>query len=153
MEKFNAGQFISTEWDSSEQKAKFANQFIKFVINGFQRRHFPKWFYCRLMNTFGHIAHFNQQGFWETFFVTKRRTLQFLGLTLNHFCYGDPKYTYSDVEQAIQGVLRSIGIFEKQQIKVEQDIRTCELIQLAYLKNKYEKGSKNGQKKGNYNRS
>lgn len=63
---FTANQFTATKWESAEQKAKFANHFVRFVKSGFKPTLFYSWFYKRLSMTFGHIAHFNRQGFWHT---------------------------------------------------------------------------------------
>lgn len=99
---FKASQFVPTKWESAEQKAKFANQFARFVVSGFNPRLFPKWFYVRLSMTFGHIAHYNQHGFFNTFFTSTDGILDFVRTTLQYPCYGDPTYTYSDVEREIQ---------------------------------------------------
>ena len=103
MEKiFNASQFVPTKYSTAEEKAKFANQFVKFVDNGCQLKHFPKWFYRRLSMTFGHIAHYNLEGFYDTWFCHPSSLWNFIQHTLGYPCYGDPEYTYSDVEKAIQ---------------------------------------------------
>lgn len=99
---FTASQFTTTKWDDAEQKAKFANQFFRFVRSGYKFTVFPKWFYNRLSMTFGHIAHYNRCGFFEEFFVTAEGLQRFADITRQWPCYGDPEYTYSDVERAIQ---------------------------------------------------
>ena len=104
--KFTAEQFTPTEWDTTEQKAKFANQFTKFVSNGFQLKHFPKWFYERLSNTFGHIAHYNLAGFYSTFFETTEGKIRFVSMCLTGGGYGSPEHTYCDVEKALKHWLR-----------------------------------------------
>ncbi|MHA2046150.1 MAG: hypothetical protein ACW99G_15265 [Candidatus Thorarchaeota archaeon] len=101
VKQFNAEQFTPTQFDTAEQKAKFANHFVKFVESGFKREKFPKWFYTRLSMTFGHIAHYNLDGFYAQWFTTTERQMEFLNHTLNHPCYGQPEYTYSDVEKEI----------------------------------------------------
>lgn len=108
---FKAEQFTPTKWDSAEQKAKFANQFVRLIERGFQFHDFPKWFYNRLSNTFGHIAHYNQLGFWETWFENQGQQLAFLRHTATCQICGDPAFTYSDVERALQGWLKKNSIF------------------------------------------
>ena len=104
--QFTADQFTPTEWDSAEQKAKFGNQFVRLVERGFQQTDFPKWFYRRLSMTFGHIAHYNQAGFWETWFSDQGQQLAFLRYTETASTYGSPEHTYCDVEWAIQQWLK-----------------------------------------------
>jgi len=109
---FTASQFTPTQWDNADDKAWFANQFVRFVESGFEQKHFSDRFYRRLSNTFGHIAHYNRLGFWETFFTTTEDKLRFLEITLNHPCYGDPEWTYSDVERALKSWLTDEGTVE-----------------------------------------
>lgn len=111
--RFDTAQFVATKWDSADDKAWFANQFVKFVESDFDQRHFTERFYRRLSNTFGHIAHYNLLGFWEKFFTTQTGKLKFLEYALLHRCYGDPTWTYSDVERAIQAWLGESGIAAK----------------------------------------
>ena len=56
---FVAADFVPTQWDTAEQKAKFANALLTFVAQDFPRSKFHESFYRRLSNTFGHIAHYN----------------------------------------------------------------------------------------------
>jgi hypothetical protein len=103
---FTSGQFTPTKWDSAEQKAKFANHLVRFIRNGFLRSLFHKWFYTRLSMTFGMIAHYNLIGFYSTFFVTKEDQQRFIHMLKSWPCYGDPEWTYSDVEKAVQKYLK-----------------------------------------------
>lgn len=99
--KFSAGQFKATEHATVQDKAKFANHFVKFVLSGFDRKKFPKWFYVRLSMTFGHIAHYNQNGFYETWFATADTQREFIDRLRNHTSYGQPEYTFVDVERQL----------------------------------------------------
>ncbi len=67
---FDPSQFTPTKWQTVEDKAAFANRFVRFVQSDFALKHFTEKFYRRLSNTFGHIAHYNRGGFSETFFTT-----------------------------------------------------------------------------------
>ena len=116
--KFTPEQFTPTEWDTAAQKAKFANQFVKFVSGGFQIKHFPKWFYKRLSNTFGHIAHYNLAGFYSTFFDNTEGKLRFISMCLSGGGYGGPEYTYCDVERALKKWMRRSDI---EKVLSEQD--------------------------------
>lgn len=107
---FSPEQFIPTKFSTAADKARFANHLIRFIRKGFPKSIFPNWFYTRLSMTFGHIAHFNAYGFFDTFFTSEEGKRRFMQITLNHSCSGDPAWTYSDVEEAVQKYLREIGI-------------------------------------------
>lgn len=102
---FRESQFTATESSSAEEKAKFANHFILFLEKGMPTHLFVNWFYKRLSMTFGHIAHYNINGFWSEFFLNEWHRLGFLQKTMTHRPAGGPEYTYSDVEKAIQEYL------------------------------------------------
>jgi hypothetical protein len=107
---FQASQFTPTQWSTAKDKAWFANQFVRFVRSDFAARHFTDRFYRRLSNTFGHIAHYDRAGFWGEFFTTNADKVRFVEQTLQWPCYGDPAWTYSDVERAIQAWLRDAAV-------------------------------------------
>lgn len=100
--KFSADMFQPTRFHTAEEKAKFANQFVKLVTGGFQAADYPKWFYRELTNTRGHIAHCDQGGFWHTWFSTAAQQRKFLDHWREQPVYGDPQFTYSDVERKLQ---------------------------------------------------
>lgn len=134
---FTEQQFTATKHSSAADKAAFANQFIRFIEKGYARSAFTKPFYQRLSMTFGHIAHYNREGFYATFFTTEADKLTFIMQTLQHPCYGDPAYTYSDVEQVIQQEVRRRLLYEHQKALVEREKRQSELALLANLQAKY----------------
>jgi len=70
--------YTATQWNTAEDKAWFVEHFMKFVEKGFPQHLFTKKFYQRLSNTFGHIAHYNQLGFWEEFFISKSGKVEFI---------------------------------------------------------------------------
>lgn len=121
---FTADQFTPTEFSTAADKAKFANHFARFVLSGFRRTMFPRWFYTRLSMTFGHIAHYNQQGFYGVFFETTRGRVRFLRLTIGHHSHGQANYTYCDVEQAIIAWLDDSPIIAKY-IRLMEDEETA----------------------------
>ena len=98
---FSPEQFTATKFTTAEQKAKFANHFVRFVDAGFPKTLFVKWFYNELRNCFGHIAHFDINGFYEEWFSSTQRKLDFIKNVLNHTSYGDPAHTFSDVEKEL----------------------------------------------------
>lgn len=116
---FRAEQFVPTQFDSAEQKAKFANQFVKFVESDYDLKCFPEWFYKRLSMTFGHIAHYNKMSFHNTFFDTLGGKLKFINYTINASCCGQPEFTYSDVEKVIVAWAKETGQLKKIEDKIE----------------------------------
>ena len=139
---FAAEQFVDFDTkngDSAVDKAKFANHFVRFVESDFKETLFPKWFYNRLSMTFGHIAHFNQGGFYATFFASTRDKVEFLRQTINpwtHFA-GDPHFTYVDVERKLAEWVKAEGLLEKYQKQLEEDVERHERAELARLQAKY----------------
>jgi hypothetical protein len=116
---FNASQFTPTKWDTAADKAEFANHLIQFIEQGYPQSLFIKKFYRRLSMTFGHIAHYNIDGFWAVWFQDESGQQDFIHNIMNHACYGDPHYTYSDVERTVQKYLkekRGINRFEQQDL-------------------------------------
>ena len=103
---FNAGMFKPTEFSTAEDKVKFANHLIRFIESDYNWNLFYRWFYTRLSMTFGHIAHYNKSGFYNTWFNNPHNKTMFIIKLLSYGCYGQPEYTYSDVESAIQSHLR-----------------------------------------------
>jgi hypothetical protein len=136
---FIADRFTSTKWEGADKKAKFARQFIRFVQSDFAKCQFPNTFYVRLSLTFGHIAHFNQSGFFDTFFTTTEGKIRFLCQTLQHPCWGDPAFTYSDVERALQSWLREGAVLSKYEQRLADETEAKEKSTLARLQAKYGK--------------
>jgi hypothetical protein len=110
---FTSDKFTATQWEDAEEKAEFGRQFIRFVESDFVLKEFHNQFYRRLSHTFGHIAHYGFQGFYEEFFENTEGKLRFLKQVVDHPCYGDPTYTYCDVERALQTWLRENGVVAK----------------------------------------
>jgi len=129
--------FTPTRWDTAQDKAAFAKQFVRFVQSDFAAKHFTDKFYRRLSNTFGMIAHYNRGGFWSEFFTSTADTLRFLEQCLQHPCYGDPAWTYSDVERALQAWLREDGTLDRYRRRVTEETETAERAELARLQQKY----------------
>jgi hypothetical protein len=134
---FTPSQFVPTKWNSAEDKAKFANHFVRFVESGFKKSLFQKWFYTRLSMTFGHIAHYNQGGFWAEFFETTSDQLRFLEQTTQCMCHGDPEYTYSDVEKAIRNWLVQTDIVPDLVMKELRERQSSERAEYARLQKIY----------------
>ena len=93
---------VATKWNTVEDKEKFIKHFKRFVLGGFRKTIFHKWFYTRLSLCFGFIAHYNKHGFYEEKFSSVAKQIDFLRSILDFPCYGDPAYTYSDAERIIR---------------------------------------------------
>lgn len=132
--------FTATKWDTVADKEKFAKHFKAFVQSDFAESKFPKWFYTRLSMTFGHIAHYNQTGFYDTFFTATADKVRFLNMCIQYGCYGDPTWTYSDVEQHLRAWLKAEKVLERYQKQLADEVEVRERSQLARLKAKYEAG-------------
>ena len=132
-----SSQFTPTEWDTAQDKAAFAKQFMRFVRSDFAAKHFTERFYRRLSNTFGNIAHYNRGGFWAEFFTTTADKVRFLEHILQHPCYGDPAWTYSDVERSLQAWLRAEGILDRYRQSLAEETEKAERTELARLQQKY----------------
>jgi hypothetical protein len=135
---FTADKFAPTTWEDAEKKARFAKTFIKFVEADFPRRQFTKAFYRRLSQTFGHIAHYDMFGFYDQFFTTTEGKVRFLRQTLQWPAHGDPAFTYSDVERALQSWIIQNGILAKYERRLADEAEAGERAELARLKAKYE---------------
>ena len=93
--------FTATEFSSVNDKMKFYRHFIRFVESDFNENLFYKWFYTRLSLCFGHIAHYNKNGFYQEKFSNPERKVAFMANIARYPCYGQPDYTFCDVERAL----------------------------------------------------
>lgn len=130
-------EFIPTAHSTAADKQEFARHFVSFVSNDFNRRLFTKAFYNRLSMCFGHIAHYNQEGFWHTWFESTAKRLDFLRNVLTYTCPGWPSYTYCDVEKFLQVWLKRSGLVEQYQQKLSEETERAERAELARLQAKY----------------
>lgn len=128
----------ATEFSTVADKEKFIRSFVSLVESGFNPNKFTKAFYISLSNTFGHIAHYNQGGFWDAQLSTLSRRINFLNRALEYGCYGSAAYTHCDAEKIIQKWIGQSGIIEKLQEQFNREIETREREILASLKAKYE---------------
>ena len=134
---FEPERFTPTQWSTADDKAKFANALMKFIAHEFPRQSFSKTLYQRLSNTFGHIAHYDLDGFYPVFFERDADKVAFLDQTLRWPCHGDPTYTFCDVERAVQQRLRAANVIEVFRMREADATRKRELDILARLQAKY----------------
>src|SRR5690348_11919829 len=101
---FIADQFTPTQWATAEQKAQWANAMASWAFRGFNPEGFKRNLYERLRNMYGHIAHFNQGGFYTEWFSDIYRRLEWLEYVARGGAWGksvgDPAWTWSDAEKA-----------------------------------------------------
>jgi hypothetical protein len=135
---FDASMFAATDFYSAEDKAWFGNYLLDFIAADFPRAKFTKKFYERLSSTFGHIAHYDLLGFWQTFFESTADKVEFLRQTLNWSFYGHPETTFSDVEKAVQSVLRSSSTLAIYESRCREEAERAEKELLRRLKAKHE---------------
>jgi hypothetical protein len=134
---FEPHQFTATQWNSAADKAKFANALMTFIANEFPRKSFTKSLYQRLSNTFGHIANYNIDGYYSVFFERDADKIVFLDQALHWPCYGDPAYTFCDVERAVQRRLKAVNVIDVFRMREADATRRRELETLARLQAKY----------------
>lgn len=120
---FLAQEFTPTKFRTADEKAKFANHFFRFATSNFAETLFTQAFYERLSNTFGHIAHNSKAGFYDEFFRSAADQLRFLDQVVKWPCYGDPAWTFSDVERAIQGEVARQHLIERQELRVDEEMQ------------------------------
>lgn len=131
-------KYTPTQFATAEDKEKFVAWFIKFVEEGFPQGMFNKKFYQRLSNTFGHIVHYDQSGFWATFFTTTQGKVDFLEMTMSYPCYGDPNYTFSDAEKEIQRQLKEKNLLNTWQETRAKEKDNQEYSEYLRLKRRFE---------------
>ncbi len=99
---FTTNRFTATQHSTAEEKARFCAVFAKFILSGFARRLFRHDFYRRLSNIFGHIANYDDTGFWEVWFSSPERQWQFVRRIHDWVPVGDPHFCWSDVERELK---------------------------------------------------
>ena len=134
---FSAEEFTPTQWSTAQDKATFGNHFFRFIESGWKQTLFTRGFYNRLSNCFGHIAHYDLHGFYGHGSPRTRFASAFCGIPCASACYGDPGYTFSDVERAIKAELRRRPLVDQYEARVAAAVRSRELAQLERLQAKY----------------
>jgi hypothetical protein len=134
---FLSSDFVPTKFSSADDKADFGNTLLNFLDAECPQQLFTKKLYHRLSMTFGHIAHYDRSGFYDTWFTRARHRAAFVEKTLRWPCHGDPEFTFSDVEYAIQRVMRERNYLARFELKAAEALRAAELRDLERLKAKY----------------
>jgi len=134
---FPPSEFVPTEWASTADKANFGNTLLQFLDADCPRQLFTKKFYTRLSMTFGNIAHYNRTQFYEEWFSSLAAQVRFLKHTLRFPCYGDPEYTFSDVERAIQREIVNRNYLARYELRLAEEHQATDLALLRQLESKY----------------
>ena len=128
---FGCEDFTPTKWATAEEKAKTANKLTRFILGGFQQASFTKGMYQRLSNMFGHIAHYDINGFYNTWFIDSKSCRDWAEHVTGSWLsgIGDPKFTWSDVERSLIQWMQDNQIAEQldelYQLDIEQNERKC----------------------------
>jgi hypothetical protein len=130
-------EFTPTKFSTASDKAEFGNHFLRFIESECAQALFTKDFYRRLSICFGYIAHVDRPTFYETWFTCDHDRLRFLEKALKWPCWGDPEYTFSDVERAIQQEVRKRNYLARCQLRVAEAERASDMETLRRLKAKY----------------
>jgi len=134
---FPLDEFTPTKFSTAADKAEFGNHFLRFIETEWAQALFTKDFYHRLSMCFGNIAHCDRATFYETWFTTDHDRLRSLEKALKWPCWGDPEYTFSDVERAIQQEVRKRNFLARYQLRVAEAERAREMETLRRLETKY----------------
>jgi hypothetical protein len=110
---------------------------LHFIESEWVRTAFAKSFYNRLSMCFSHIAHCDAAGFYETWFNSDADRARFLRHTLAWPCWGDPEFTFSDVERAIQQEIRKRNYLARCELRAAEALRSGEMEILKRLEAKY----------------
>jgi hypothetical protein len=130
--------YTATKFDTVENKEKFEKHFKRFVEKGFPETLFNKKFYTQMSNMRGHIAHYNQCGFYDAQFSTPERRADFLQHWTNDVVYGDPDYTWSDVERVLAAWLKEHPEYEQRERTAHStSVEQAERAELKRLSAKY----------------
>jgi hypothetical protein len=129
--------FVASKFSTADEKADFANKLMAFIESGFEEKKFTKAQYRRLSLTFAFIAHNDHAGFMAEYFTRTEDKARFLEQIATHPCYGDPEYTYSDVEKAVKSRVRHMGFHGYYVELARTEAEAAERATLARLQAKY----------------
>ena len=134
---FLPSDFTATKFSNAADKAEFGNTLLRFIESEWASALFTKRFYNRLSMCFSHIAHNNRTQFYEEWFSSLAAQVRFLKHTLRFPCYGDPEYTFSDVERAIQREIVNRNYLAWYELRLAEEQQATDLALLRQLESKY----------------
>ena len=134
---FLPSDFTATKFSTAADKAEFGNTLLRFIESEWASALFTKSFYNRLSMCFSHIANYNRTQFYEEWFSSLAAQVRFLKHTLRFPCYGDPEYTFSDVERAIQREIVDRNYLARYELRLAEEQQATDLALLRQLESKY----------------
>jgi hypothetical protein len=134
---FLPSDFTATKFSTAADKAEFGNTLLRFIESEWAPALFTKSFYNRLSMCFGHIAHYNRTQFYEEWFSSLASQVRFLKHTLRFPSYGDPEYTFSDVERMIQREIVNRNYLARYELRLAEEQQATNLALLQKLECKY----------------
>jgi hypothetical protein len=134
---FLPSDFKATKFSTAADKAEFGNTLLRFIESEWASALFTKSFYNRLSMCFSHNAHNNRTQFYEEWFSSLAAQVRFLKHTLRFPCYGDPEYTFSDVERAIQREIVNRNYLARYELRLAEEQQASDLALLRQLESKY----------------
>jgi hypothetical protein len=75
--------------------------------------------------------------FYETWFTSDTDRLEFLRHSLQWPCWGDPEFTFCDVERAIQQEIRKRNYLARYELRTAEAVRSAEMETFKRLEAKY----------------
>lgn len=105
---------------TAARKARFANQFIKFIEGHFQYKDFPEWFYNDLTSGMFRIgpAHQGRKAFYNWVFMRPICLFEFFKRINDYPCYDSNDFV--DLEKAIQDLVIKNSYLEKAQRELKK---------------------------------
>ena len=136
--EFQANDFTATKWVTTQDKAKWANIFTKFILGGFQRGCFSK-IYRQLRNMFGHCAEYDINNFYTTWFDGTYECLHWVETVTTTWLagIGDPRFTWSDVESKLLHWIRENNIHDQIARYLREETEQKERATLKVLQDRY----------------
>ena len=136
MEQCN--KYMPTKWATAGDKLAFEKQFKNFVRKGCPYKLFYKTFYNQIMQMRGHIAHYNRDGFYDEQLSTHEKRAEFLQHWTTAPIYGEPTYTWCDVERVLANWLLDNLQYERDaQLAHNAEVEQSERTEYARLQHKY----------------
>lgn len=137
--EFTATDFTATNFATAEEKAKWANQFTKFILGGLQRSSFKKESYKQLQHMFGHCAEYDINGFYFTWFEDTHKCLHWVETIATSWLVGigQPQFTWSDVEIKLVQWIRDNNIHDQIAGYLQAETEYKERAMLRVLQDRY----------------
>ena len=137
--EFTEKDFTTTEFATAQDKAKWANQFTKFILGGLQRSSFKKEIYSQLQHMFGHCAEYDINGFYFTWFEDTYKCLHWVETIATSWLVGigQPQFTWSDVEIKLVNWIRDNNIHDQIAGYLQAETEQKERATLKVLQDRY----------------